>query len=174
MGKVQKTKQKLNWKQSKNNQKRKMSAAQKEKQIRKKSRAIKGTIDPPKLSEKLIEHENGTKEYIQIKMVHLFARCRCHHKLHNFKNLNYASKSFQLDPKLVVAALDNEKSDRGQCRIGDADYVFVKKNIGQQKEYKIALRTNGDDVNDAIMVLKFVESKLDESLETVKKITKFN
>merc|ERR1712045_470238 len=38
----------------------------------------------------------------------------------------------------------------------------------------MALRTNGDDINDAIMVLGFVEAKLDESLESVKKITKFN
>ena len=153
---------------------RKMSAAQKEKQIRKKSRAIKGTIVPPKLSEQMIVHEDGTQEFIQIKMVHLFARCRCHHKLRNYKNMNYASKSYQLDPKLVVSALDKEKSDRGQCLIGDADYVFVKKNVGTQKEYKMALRTNGNDVNDAVLVLGFVETKLDESLEKVKKITKFN
>ena len=149
------------------------SSAQKEKQIRRKSRAAKGTIPAPKIPDIVIEEADGVT-LLPVKMVHLFARVRTHHKLHNYKNMNYASKSYQQDPKLVNSILDQQIAASGECKISDGVYAFVKKNIGTQKEYKLALRMNSDDINHATEMLNFVQSKLDESLEKIKKITKFN
>lgn len=149
------------------------SSAQREKKIRKKSRAAKGTIPPPNIPDMVIEEDDGTT-YLPVRMVHLFARVRTHHKLNNYRNMNYASKSYQQDPKLVNTVLDQQNGMSGECKIGNGVYAFAKNNIGTQKEYKLALRANSDDIHHATAMLNFVQSKLDESLEKVKKITKFN
>eukprot|EP01083_Nonionella_stella_P005600 16197_1 len=153
---------------------RKLSVKQRDRIIRKYSRAVKGTIPCPKIPDQVIAEPDGSETVIPVRLVHLFVRARSHQKLNNYKNMNYASKSYQLAPDLVLDAWDKEQDVRGDFKIGDRVYAFVKKNLCMQKEYKMALRTNTNELRHAIMLLNFVESKLDESLQNVKKISKFN
>eukprot|EP01084_Bolivina_argentea_P307185 530909_1 len=113
------------------------------------------------------------KEVIDVsaaKWANLVCRVSMHSKFDNWKTFNY-SPSKAVDVVMIEQRLQIAKGESGQFKILKNKFVYAKKE--NPKGYKLAVRTENNDPEEAQKILDSLQSKLDAILETVQKIQKF-
>eukprot|EP00483_Globobulimina_turgida_P003727 UN03733 len=110
-------------------------------------------------------------------MTNFCVKCRTHHKLKNYKTINYSSKQYQVDDGRIQTRLDelakNFISDRGHF-IVDGNKRFVYALITKPHEWRAAVRVNTDDIAQAKQVLDYIEQNTQKAVAGIARIQKFN
>ena len=137
-----------------------------------------GSLDEaPKLPPRKEVDDDGTEITYPTYMTNLCVKCRTHHKLKNYKTINYSSKKFQVDDMGVQNKLEelakNNISQKGHFIIdGNKRFAYIL--VSKPHEWRGACRVNTDEIGQAQQLLNYIEQNTNNAVKDVARIQKFN
>ena len=136
-----------------------------------------GNDEAPKLSPRKEVDPDGTETIYPTYMTNLCVKCRTHHKLRNYKTINYSSKKFQVDDMEIQRRLE-DLSKQNVSQTGhfvlDGSKRFAYVLVSAPHEWRGACRVNTDDIDDAQKVLNYIAQNTNNAVKDVTRIQKFN
>ena len=133
--------------------------------------------DAPKLSPRKVVEDDGTEITYPTYMTNFCVKARTHHKLKNYKTINYSSKKFQVHDVEIQKKMDElakeSVNDRGEFVVdGDKKFAYIL--VKEPHEWRAAVRINTDNAEDAMKVLLYIYGNTQKAVSTVDRIQTFN
>ena len=133
--------------------------------------------DAPKLSPRIVVEDDGTEITYPTYMTNFCVKARTHHKLKNYKTINYSSKKFQVHDVEIQKKMDElakeSVNDRGEFVVdGDKKFAYIL--VKEPHEWRAAVRINTDNAEDAMKVLLYIYGNTQKAVSTVDRIQTFN
>merc|ERR1712228_661028 len=131
----------------------------------------------PTLAPRKVVDANGTETIYPTYMTNFCVKARTHHKLKNYKTINYSSKKFQVHDVEIQKKMDDLAkewvSDRGNFVVdGDKKFAYIL--VKEPHEWRAAVRINTDNADDAMKVLLYIHGNTQQAVSGVDRIQKFN